>query len=164
MSSFVSLVDKSSEEGEACVLAPGKDELEVVHSWLEVGGQSCPAFLTVLVFKFDPCDRHYFFSSSGSEFVKEGQHCEKGSPAVGLRRATENWVDSGRIGGKGYLWAPEGGSISHSPFPPSHPHLKMLSCPTTTVSKLLPQEYERVASEISNPVDSKAELTLEASS
>ena len=38
MSSSVSLADESSEEGQACGLAAGKDELEVVHSWLEVGG------------------------------------------------------------------------------------------------------------------------------
>ena len=37
MSSFVSLADKSSE-GESCGLAAGKDELEVVHSWLVVVG------------------------------------------------------------------------------------------------------------------------------
>ena len=34
----MSLADESDEEGEACGMVAEKSELEVVHSWLEVGG------------------------------------------------------------------------------------------------------------------------------
>ena len=39
MSGFVSLAGKSDEEGEACGVMTEKSELEMVCSWLQVGGQ-----------------------------------------------------------------------------------------------------------------------------
>ena len=56
------------------------------------------------------------FSFSGSELAKEGQCPQKGGPAVEVRGAAENGVSSGRIRGRGFLWAPEGSCKSHSYF------------------------------------------------
>ena len=56
------------------------------------------------------------------------------------------------------------GTVSHTPISSIPPHLKCHHAPTATVSKLPPQESKQVTSEVSDPVDSEAELAPEASS
>ena len=137
--------DESNEEGEVEVETKEEWELGVVQSWKEVEGfpalpeeEAWGLFCEVSTFlsfslvlaciSHSPCVLSLipmltlYFLFSGSELAKEGQHSKKGGPAAGVGRAAENQVSSGRIRGRGFLWAPEGSCISHSHF----------LCPTPT--------------------------------
>ena len=144
--SFISwailFADESDEEGEVMAETKEKKDLELfVAGWRWGVFQHCLKRRCAGCFvRYPPfslfCRFGLHFSQSmylslilmldsifaGSELVKEGQCSKKGGQAVGVARAAENWVSSGRIRGGGFLQAPEGSLYSHSHF----------LCPTPT--------------------------------
>ena len=186
MSGFVSLTDESSEEEKVKGVMKEEHDMDVAHSWMEVGGASigregntrvvvsgislCLVLLSLsnysftvlwlfLAFVTDPL--FSFFPGVG--FVEMGQCYGKKCSSWkwrGCRRLSWLWQD--------WRWRVCMGSRGepyHIPlYPLPHPHPKDCHTPTTTISKLAPQESEGVKPEASAPKVGGVELTLEAPS
>ena len=174
----VSCVDESSEEEVARGESEEEQDLGVVKSWMEVGASNtCQrrgteiivggislawylhdllAILPLFHFTFLFVSLIFMISSiisffSGFGFTEKSQITEGRSSVTGDWGAGKNWSSSGKIRGRRSIQASEG-SISHSsissiPPPPKRTH----HTPSTTISRLPPQEAEEAVLEASAP-------------
>ena len=181
------LTDESDEGGEVTADTKEEQELGVVWSWMEVGASQhclrrrhggCCVKYSPFFHIFSLC--LYFLQSlylnlilvlDPTFYLPQGLNL--------LKRASTLWKEAQQLESEGLqkiVSAVAGseagdfyrllrGAVSHTPIssiptPPKKCH----PAPTTNVSKPHPQESEKVASEVSDPADSKTELAPGASS
>ena len=130
---IVSSADESCKSEEARVTTKDEYEVDWAHSWMEVGGASIGGggdagvvesgiSLCLVLLSLPDCSFHCFmakpglcdrplFSFPGAGFTEVSQFVKGGGTAVEGRRIAKSRTSCGRIGGRGFVWAPEGSSI-----------------------------------------------------
>ena len=109
------------------------------------------------------CDRP-FFSFPGATYTKMSQFTKGGGTAVGGGGAIKSAASCGRIRGRGFVRLLRG-AISNSSMSSAPPSPKRCChAPTTTVSKLPPQESEDIKPKPSAPAAEGTGLAPEAPS